>query len=80
MSYGIRYKSGDMCLRNGVCSDGMGHGIASHECICPTLSGAVTFGTDMEECVRILVMKRSAGRSDTESMLRILSRCLFAND
>ena len=46
----------------------------------PTLSGAVTFGTDMEECVRILVMKRSAGRSDTESTLRILSRCLFAND
>ena len=45
----------------------------------PTLSGAVTFGTDMEECVRILVMKRSAGRSDTGGTLRISSRCLFVS-
>lgn len=80
MSYGIRYKSGDMSLRTGVCSDGMDHGIVSHERLSPTLSSAVTFGTDMEECVRILVMKRFAGRSDTEGTLRILSRCLFAND
>ena len=69
-----------MSLRTGVCSDGMGHGIASHECISPTLSGAVTFGTDMDECVRILVMKRSAGRSDTGSTLRISSRCVSASD
>ena len=80
VSHGIRYKSGDMSLRTGVCSDGMDHGIVSHERLSPTLFGAVTFGTDIEECVRMLVMKRSAGRSDTESMLRILSRCLFAND
>lgn len=80
MSHGIRYKSGDMSLRTGVCSDGMGHGIVSHERLSPTLPSAVTFGTDMEECVRILVMKRSAGRSDTGSTLRISSRCVSVND
>lgn len=69
-----------MSLRTGVCSDGMDHGIVSHERLSPTLSSAVTFGTDIEECVSNLVMERFAGRSDTESTLRILSRCLFAND
>lgn len=80
MSYGIRYKSGDMSLRTGVCSDGMDHGIVSHERLSPTLSSAVTFGTDIEECVSNLVMKRFAGRSDTGSTLRISSRCVSASD
>ena len=77
MSYGIRYKSGDMSLRTGVCSDGMDHGIVSHERLSPTLSSAVTFGTDIEECVNNLVMKRFAGRSDTGRYIpNLIALCL----